>query len=385
MNTYTKERVEQEKFTTNKPKTRDTNIDLLRIIAMLMVITIHCLGNGNLLGNSKIPTYNLVGIRILDTLSLVAVPTFFIISGYYMSSYKINLKKIFLLYGRVVFYSLLLYFIGTLINIKTNKFSAFFPISSGSYWFVNAYFILYMFSPILNMWLNILSKKQFKFMLILWIFLLSIVRMTINPNELLSAKILPVFMMYSIGFYMKKFVSIKKDKYYIIKYLILTFILIYCYTLTTKFNKIFIYDDNLHPIFYRLLTNFREFYNLIVIAMTVLLFMKFKTIKINSKFLTKLITIISPSVFSIYLIHYNFNFRFIIWEKFNAIKYADSWFMILYIVFIIFAVFILCLIIDLVRNGLYKLITHISLIKRFIMFINKKIDNLNLKINNYIS
>ena len=60
---------------------------------------------------------------------------------------------------------------------------------------------------------------------------------------------------------MKKFVSIKKDKYYIIKYLILTFILIYCYTLTTKFNKIFIYDDNLHPIFYRLLTNFREFYN----------------------------------------------------------------------------------------------------------------------------
>ena len=51
MNTYTKERVEQEKFTTNKPKTRDTNIDLLRIIAMLMVITIHCLGNGNLLGN----------------------------------------------------------------------------------------------------------------------------------------------------------------------------------------------------------------------------------------------------------------------------------------------------------------------------------------------
>ena len=350
MNIYTKEREEQEKLTTNKPKTRDTNIDLLKIIAMLMVITIHCLGNGNLLGNSKIPTYNLVGIRILDTLSLVAVPTFFIISGYYMSSYKINLKKIFLLYGRVVFYSLLLYFIGTLINIKTNKFSAFFPISSGSYWFVNAYFILYMFSPIL-----------------------------------LSAKILPVFMMYSIGFYMKKFVSIKKDKYYIIKYLILTFILIYCYTLTTKFNKIFIYDDNLHPIFYRLLTNFREFYNLIVIAMTVLLFMKFKTIKINSKFLTKLINIISPSVFSIYLIHYNFNFRFIIWEKFNAIKYADSWFMILYIVFIIFDVFILCLIIDLVRRGLYKLITHISLIKRFIMFINKKIDNLKLKINNYIS
>ena len=144
MNIYTKEREEQEKLTTNK--TRDTNIDLLRIIAMLMVITIHCLGNGNLLGNSKIPTYNLAGIRILDTLSLVAVPTFFIISGYYMSSYKINLKKIFLLYGRVVFYSLLLYFIGTLINIKTNKFSAFFPISSGSYWFVNAYFILYMFS-----------------------------------------------------------------------------------------------------------------------------------------------------------------------------------------------------------------------------------------------
>ena len=147
MNTYTKERVEQEKFTTNKPKTRDTNIDLLKIIAMLMVITIHCLGNGNLLGNSKIPTYNLVGIKILDTLSLVAVPTFFIISGYYMSSYKINLKKIFLLYGRVVFYSLLLYFIGTLINIKINKFLVFFQISSNIYWFVNDYFILYMFSP----------------------------------------------------------------------------------------------------------------------------------------------------------------------------------------------------------------------------------------------
>ena len=104
MNIYTKEREEQEKFTTNKPKTRDINIDLLRIIAMLMVITIHCLGNGNLLGNSKIPTYNLAGIRILDTLSLVAVPTFFFFFFYYMSSYKINLKKYF-------FYMEKLYFI----------------------------------------------------------------------------------------------------------------------------------------------------------------------------------------------------------------------------------------------------------------------------------
>lgn len=366
-----------------KVKKRDANVELLRIVAMLMVITIHCLRNGQLIGNVQINTSNLIIIQIIDSLSLVAVSVFFVISGYFMIDKKVNLKKVFELWGKVLFYSILIYAICILMNWKTNFYTSFFPILSGQYWFVDAYIILYCFTPILNIILNNLTKSQFKFLLVFWIILLGIIGMIFAPAELIPSKMIAVFMIYSIGAYIRKFIKVQPNKYYSIKYIILA-IMFACIYITLIGILNVTSNSILYNLFYIMVINFTEFYNIIVITMTVIIFIKFITIKIKSEMLSKIILFISPSIFSIYIIHHNYNIREKIWLELGAMNYMNSWLFIPYIILSIISVFLICLLIDLIRRGLYSLLKKIPIFKRKVDILNILIDKLNSKINNSI-
>ena len=232
--------------------------------------------------------------------------------------------------------------------------------------------------------LNKLNKSQFKYLLIFWLIILGIIRIIFNPAELFSGKILAVFMIYSIGAYIRKFVDIKPKQKYSIKYIMLTIIFTLLYIILITIHGV-ITNETLYNLFYKIIVNFREFYNLIVVAMTIIIFMKFKTMKIKSKLLSKVILFISPSVFSIYLIHYNYNIRDDIWLNSGAMNFANSWLMIPYIILTIIAVFIICLTIDLIRRGIYALLKKIPLLNKGIDKLNSFINRLNLKINNSIS
>ena len=372
-----------ENNTNQKAKKRDVNIELLRIVAMLMVITIHCLRNGQLIGNSQISPSNLIIIQIMDSLSLVAVSTFFIISGYYMIEQKINLKKIFCLWGKVLFYSFLIYTVCTLMNRETNFYTSFFPVLSGQYWFVDAYIILYLFSPILNIILNKLTKNQFKYLIIFWIIMLGIIGLVFAPDGLIPSKIIAVFLIYAIGAYIRRFVELKSKQCYSAKYIALALVFTWLYFVLAGILGV-VKDDIFYYLLYRLVTNFNEFYNIIVIVMTVIIFMKFKTMEIKSKTLSKIILFISPSIFSIYIIHHNDNIRNAIWLESGVMDYANSWIMIPYIILSIISVFIICLFIDLIRRGGYYIIKKISFFDYIINRINTSIAKLNSKINNSI-
>ncbi len=195
-------------------KTRDTNMELLRIVAMFMVITLHCLGNGQLLGNTSISVYNIIAIRLLDFFSLTANAIFLIISGYYSIDKKFNIKRILTLWGKTIFYSILIYIICNFFNLNIQSvtsasFVSFFPILSGEYWFINAYIVLYFLSPILNVMLNKLNQKQFKYLLITSIIMIGIIKVIFNPGGTLTGTMLPVILVYMIGAYMRKFVTIE--------------------------------------------------------------------------------------------------------------------------------------------------------------------------------
>lgn len=135
----------EEKIEIKGKTKREVNMELLRIVGMLMVITLHCLGNGLLLGNSTISVYNTVLIRFLDFFSLTANAIFLIISGYYSINKKFNLKKVLNLWGKTIFYSILIYLICRVLNLNMQiidnaSFVSFFPVISGEYWFINAYY-----------------------------------------------------------------------------------------------------------------------------------------------------------------------------------------------------------------------------------------------------
>ncbi len=365
----------------NSVKAREANMELLRIVAMLMVITLHCVGRGLLLSNSVISNVNLLLIQFLDSFSLTANSLFILLTGYYYIGKKFNLRKILSLWGKTLFYCILIFTIYSILYLKTNFLNSFFPVFSGAYWFITSYIALYFIMPFLNIAINKFSQKQCKFLIIFLVILMGVIRIIFNPADLFNSTFMHIIVIYIIGAYIKKYVKIEPNKQYFIKYVLVAIIFTVAITILNVLVHIIPKTLDVWIIIANILSYFRNFINIILVYMAILLFMKFKTINIKSNKLSKLILYISPSVFSIYIIHDNVHLRDMIWQKFSFINLANSWLMIPYIILAILIVFTVCLAIDLIRRGIYTGLKKIKIINKGIQKINEQIDKLNTKIN----
>lgn len=365
----------------NSVKAREANMELLRIVAMLMVITLHCVGRGLLLSNSVISNVNLLLIQFLDSFSLTANSLFILLTGYYYIGKKFNLRKILSLWGKTLFYCILIFTIYSILNLKTNFLNSFFPVFSGAYWFITSYIALYFIMPFLNIAINKFSQKQCKFLIIFLVILMGVIRIIFNPADLFNSTFMHIIVIYIIGAYIKKYVKIEPNKQYFIKYVLVAIIFTVAITILNVLVHIIPKTLDVWIIIANILSYFRNFINIILVYMAILLFMKFKTINIKSNKLSKLILYISPSVFSIYIIHDNVHLRDMIWQKFSFINLANSWLMIPYIILAILIVFTVCLAIDLIRRGIYTGLKKIKIINKGIQKINEQIDKVNTKIN----
>ena len=90
----------------NKTVKRDTGLDLLRIISMIMVVCLHTVGWGGLVEGALIPgTVNWYLGNAMHTLSLQAVNCFVLISGYFLCTSQFQLTKFASAWVQVVFCS----------------------------------------------------------------------------------------------------------------------------------------------------------------------------------------------------------------------------------------------------------------------------------------
>lgn len=148
---------------------RMVNFELLRILAMVMVIIMHFLAHGDYLPALDVP---LDGIRILggalEAFCLVAVNTYVFISGYFGVKSKFKPGKAVGLLCQIWFYALLipvvLFFAGVPTVAQAQGIYGLvqyvFPIETEHYWFAASYFMLYLLSPVLNSAARNLSKRQ---------------------------------------------------------------------------------------------------------------------------------------------------------------------------------------------------------------------------------
>lgn len=143
-------------------KVRQSNIELLRIVAIFLVMVAHCniwLGGG-LPDFSEGISAMVVGKHIIASLASICVVLFVLISGYF--SIKPNLKSVVTLWTQIFFIYLYLFVFQAIvtgwgINIKS-FLTCFLPFSNGN-WFVKAYLILMLLSPALNYLAERLSRK----------------------------------------------------------------------------------------------------------------------------------------------------------------------------------------------------------------------------------
>ena len=193
-------------------RNRDANIELLRIIAMFFVISIHCISNGVILSAPNITIYNTILVRFLYACVTVANGVFLLITGYYLVDKKMNIKKILNLWGKTLFYSILIFAILSLIGLQTNFYASFFPVFTASYWFISAYIALYILSPALNIIVNKFSQKQLKYTIIVLLIFYGIIRIINEAPSTFQGALPPAIMLYLIGAYLKKYVAIKPKR-----------------------------------------------------------------------------------------------------------------------------------------------------------------------------
>lgn len=159
---------------------RIPSYELLRVIAMGMVLCLHCNYQYGALAdtaNSMTPTRVMGGL--LESLAIVAVNVYVLISGYFLSRTQFKLSRLVRLLCQILFYTLLIPAVLSLFHIQvsgTDLWSAvfyFLPVSMNHYWFVTSYVFLVLLSPVLNAAADHLTRRQLKGVLLLLLFFTS--------------------------------------------------------------------------------------------------------------------------------------------------------------------------------------------------------------------
>ena len=297
-----------------KCKGRQSNFEFLRIVAMLMVISLHYLGHGGVLYNADIFSVNFFVSNLIESLCIFAVNIYVLISAYFLCDSKVNYKKIIKLWSQVSFYTIGIYIIISLItDIKMNPLDlikSIFPIVNMEYGFVSAYFILVIISPFINKLINSLNKREYSILLVTILIIFNVLGIQLPIASITYSYFGNFVVLYLIAGYIKKYLnefSLKKKH--------ITVVFVGC-VLAIFIGRILLYKINRGDIAYLLLK-----YNCVfVMGGSIALFILFKSIDLG---VNKKINYISSLTFGVYLIHDNRYIRGILYDN---ILNTQRWF-----------------------------------------------------------
>ncbi len=291
----------------NIERKREYGIDLLKLIAMMMVTTFHFIQYSELCKRSspfKIKTYI---FHYIMTWGLNCNSIFGIITGYLSLNSRHKLSPIILLMITVIFYNIIIEFILMISDRKPYKVYQFifmlFPFTRNLYWYYTSYVSLFFYMPYINSIIKNISKKEFK-KICLFMFILHCCIVPIfnpNGNGIFGCGFLMIFMYYLFGAYIKLYGIYFFEKKSKIQ---LFFIAILCHILHVFI--IYLSDINKHK-FNKSLFEFDSFliqFNLFYMISTICYIYIFKDLKLN-KYIEKFLSIISPSIFYVYIIGFN--------------------------------------------------------------------------------
>jgi len=336
-------------------KKRNSSIELLRIIAMIMIIMSHYSVHGGFCHDSISFGFNKIFLHSI-LLGSLGVDIFFLISGYFLSKSEFKINKILKIIFQVISYTLIIYLLLSFINpeifSKKELLRNLFPIIFEEYWFISTYIILYLMFPYLNILINNISHKEYKklliTMIIIWSIIytsLSFINVTFQPYSLFVDATINAILMYFIGAYIQLYGKsiIKKHKKLNTKIMIISILILFIITIICcKLNLGYIY-----------ILSFYHKNSFFIILISVTLFINM----LNKNIDFKLINIISSCMFGVYLLHDNNYIRHILWHDIlKSNTFQNSPYLIFHFFISILVVFSICTLIEFIRkNTIQKL------------------------------
>jgi hypothetical protein len=271
---------------------RQSNIELLRIISMLMVLTVHVDGaslglpapDGDFASLSGHDVWRLA----VESVAIIGVNCFTMISGYF--GIRLRWKSALSFLFECLFYSVAIYIVGC---IAFGGFSwsgwieSWMILSHTDLWYVPAYFGLMLLSPVLNAGLDALPRRLFSWTLILF----AVFNIwcgwwwngAFNPT---GYTIVQLILVYMIARYIRLHISneaIRRNCFWVIIVFIVSVAAIFTSAIYLPSRQAFAYNSP------------------VVLLSTVSFFLIFLSFEIT----VPLINYMAKSAFAVYLIHKN--------------------------------------------------------------------------------
>lgn len=326
---------------------RESGIELLRIIAMFLVLTVHC--GFRFLG---IPTAEEAHSFFLETssrlffqnLSIGCVDIFVLISGWF--GIKLTKKGLGKYLFQCLYFSILLYVIALLFNISTLDIKGIVStvFIGKEYWFVKSYLCLLLCAPILNEFVKHTTKRM-HFNILIALLSFQTVFAWIYPSvDFISNgySVVSFSILYLLARYVRLYIAINLSEMKI------ALMIVGCILVNTVTQLTCVYY-NIPG--YRLITSY---INPLVIFESLLFVVLFSRLKFSSNS----INIIASSCFAVYLLHTHVS----IFEPIfgSAVKtiyndYNGFYCLMVFLCFLSF-IFVFAILLDQPRKFLWKLL-----------------------------
>ena len=320
---------------------RSSNLELYRIVCMLMIVAHHYVVNSGVMAatgpiGENPHAANSFFLMLFGAWGKTGINCFLMITGYFMCTSKITLRKFLKLMGQIYLYKLLLYPILLIAGYETLSpiriVKVLMPTWDIRDNFIGCFIWFWLSIPFLNIMVQNMSKRQHELLLILLLVIYTLLGSI--PSFIVTFNYVTWFgVIYFIGSYIRMyphplFYQKKLWGYMTLIIVILTMLSVCC------FNYGFVADSN----------------KILAVAVAICSFLWFKNMNIRY---SKIINAFGAGTFGVLLIHANSNaMRTWLCKDFvNVIGHYTLPFgqLVLFSIGVVLAVFVVCNLIDQLR------------------------------------
>lgn len=354
-----------------KKKERNSNYELMRIISMFLIVIYHVICHSGILYSCTNPSIKII-LNLIVFISIVHVNSFVLVSGYFQSGSSFKQSKLWSVINASLFYRSIIVFLLTTIGYisisKLDLIRELFPLDTVEYWFIKCYLLLYCLSPFLNKAIESFDKKTFQ-KLLLVLFIIFSMLPTISGGLIFindGYSLYSFIFLYFLGAYLKKyplkemyiFKPFSKRLYQIVLITIFTTSFILNYIISNYVIAISGINSFFDEIIRCINTASIVYSNPLVIIQSVAYFAFFETLEFKNKIVNKIAT----TTIGVYLIHDNNYIRGLIPKifKINPTN-TFNYFFVIRIIGISLIIYIVCTVIELMRQLIFKLIYKLKL------------------------
>lgn len=326
-------------------KDRDSSFELLRIVAMLMVLCSHYGAHGGFRALHLDLGFNRLFLQAMG-LGNVGTCIFVMLAGYFGIRSVFRWRKAGKLELQVLFWSLGIHLAavasGLVAFVPRDLLSSALPTLTRQYWFFTAYLVLYCLSPFLNRLLTGLSREEFTRLLLVMLALWSICP-TFTSFDMYGGEIPQFVMFYSIGAFLRLFPDNPVSRHGVL-------VVALGSALLAASVVVLNLAGGVSPVFSSHAHFFLNRNSILVVMLSAGLVSLFRGFSIRSR----AVNAISANVFGVFLIHAHPLLKYRVWKDLlGAPGFAGSPFLALHMLLSVAFVFCSCCLLEHARIRLF--------------------------------